>query len=170
MLRRWRGSARRQVIPAAALALLVAGTSAALLPQGSRFKSPPARPRVASLVALPTEVLGSPTDSHLAELVPSTLSNHLTDVAGVETRAPATRLEFERLRGDLGGLAESYQVSTVVRSSLTVAGDRCLLTVQLVDADTRNLLWSRQLEGPPGSCLTLARRAAESLREWLQPA
>ena len=49
-------------------------------------------------------------------------------------------------------------------SSLTAETDRLVLNVQLVEARSRRLLWSRDFEGRRDGYLALARGAAEELR------
>jgi tetratricopeptide (TPR) repeat protein len=82
---------------------------------------------------------------------------------------PPSSVEVERVRGDLGKLADAYGVSAFVLSSLTAEADRLVLNVQLVEARSRRLLWSRDFEGRREAYLALARGAAEELRGVVRP-
>ena len=124
---------------------------------------------IVSIVALPSKVVAGASDQFLTDAIPNTLSAHLTQVKGLETKVPPSSGEVERVRGDLGKLADAYGVSAFVLSSLTVDADRLVLNVQLVDARSRRLLWSRDFEGRRGGYLLLARAAAEELRGAVRP-
>jgi serine/threonine protein kinase/tetratricopeptide (TPR) repeat protein len=130
----------------------------------------PASPhRIMSIVALPSKVVAQASDQFLTDAIPNTISAHLTQVSGLETKMPPSSVEVERVRGDLGKLADAYGVSAFVVSSLTAQADRLVLNVQLVDARSRRLLWSRDFEGRRDGYLTLARSAAEELRAAMRP-
>jgi TolB-like protein/predicted Ser/Thr protein kinase len=124
---------------------------------------------IVSIVALPSKVLAQPSDQFLTDAIPNTISAHLTQVSGVETKVPPSSVEVDRVRGDLGKLADAYGVGAFVLSSLTAEADRLVLNVQLVDARSRRLLWSRDFEGRRDAYLALARGAAEELRGVIRP-
>ena len=124
---------------------------------------------IASIVALPSRVLGLPSDQFLTDAIPNTISAHLTQVKGLETKMPPSSVEVDRVRGDLGKLADAYGVSAFVLTSLMADTDRLVLNVQLVEARSRRLMWSREFEGRRDGYLALARGAAEELRGAVRP-
>jgi serine/threonine protein kinase/tetratricopeptide (TPR) repeat protein len=136
----------------------------------------PARPQTAdpsqvrSLVVLPSQVLGGESDRFLADAIPNTVSTHLAQIQGLETKAPPTNLEFERAGRDLQHIASSYQVGAVVLPTVTVAGDRLILNLQLVTLPNRVVLWTRDFEDRRDRFVELARAAAEGIRRALRPA
>ena len=124
---------------------------------------------IASIVALPSKIVAQASDQFLTDAIPNTISAHLTQVKGLETKMPPSSVEVERVRGDLGKLADAYGVSAFVLTSLTADTDRLVLNVQLVEARSRRLLWSRDFEGRRDGYLALARGAAEELRGAVRP-
>ena len=124
---------------------------------------------IASIVALPSKVVAQASDHFLTDAIPNTISAHLTQVKGLETKMPPSSVEVERVRGDLGKLADMYGVSAFVLTSLTADTDRLVLNVQLVEARSRRLMWSRDFEGRRDGYLALARSAAEELRGVVRP-
>jgi len=124
---------------------------------------------VTSIVALPSKVVAQASDQFLTDAIPNTISAHLTQVKGLETKVPPTSVEVDRVRGDFGKLADAYGVSAFVLSSVTADTDRLVLNVQLVEARSRRLLWSRDFEGRRDAYLALARGAAEELRAAVRP-
>jgi TolB-like protein/predicted Ser/Thr protein kinase len=124
---------------------------------------------IASIVALPSKVVAQPSDQFLTDAIPNTISTHLTQVKGLETKMPPSSVEVDKVRGDLGKLADVYGVSAFIVTSLTADADRLVLNVQLVEARSRRLMWSREFEGRRDSYLALARGAAEELRGVVRP-
>jgi serine/threonine protein kinase/tetratricopeptide (TPR) repeat protein len=122
-----------------------------------------------SIVALPSKVYGPEEDRFLTDAIPNTLSTRLIEVEGMETKAPPTTMDVERVGGDLARIEKAYGVNGFVLSSVTVVADRLVLNVQLVEARSRRLLWSREYEGHRSKYLELVRGAADGLRAAIRP-
>ncbi len=124
---------------------------------------------VDSVVALPAKVFGTESDAFLTEAIPNAISTQLSREPSLQTLAPPGSLDIQRFGGDMGRIAEVFGASAVLLSSLTVDGERLVLTLQLVNARNRRLLWSQEFEGLRGSFLGLARTAAEGLCKAIRP-
>jgi len=123
-----------------------------------------------SVLALPCKVFGAPEVAFLTDAVPQTMSTLLAQVEGLDTKAPPTSLEVEKVKGDLARLAELYRVSSFIVTSITTAPGRYALNVQLIDATTRKVRWGQQYAGPRDDYNDLARQAAEGIRLAVRPA
>lgn len=133
-------------------------------------KHPPfTGPTIRSIVAVPSKVYGSDENRFLADAIPNALSNHLSQVQGLETKLPPTQFEMDRVEGDLMKLADVYGVNALVASSITADKNRFILNVQLIEAGTRRLIWSRDFDGTRENYLQLVLTAADELRSRLQP-
>ncbi|MBZ5589666.1 MAG: serine/threonine protein kinase, partial [Acidobacteriia bacterium] len=126
--------------------------------------------RLPSILALPCKVYGAPEVAFLTDAVPSTISTLLAQVEGLDTKVPPTSFEAEKVKGDLTTLADLYQVSSFIVTSITTSPGRFALNVQLVDVATRKVRWGKQYEGPRETYNELARQAAEGIRQALRPA
>ncbi len=126
--------------------------------------------QIRSLVVLPSQVLGGEADRFLADAIPTTVSTHLAQIQDLETKAPPTSMELERLGRDLQHIADTYQVGAVVLPTVTVAGERLILNLQLVSLPNRVVLWTRDFEDRRDRFIELARAAAEGIRRALRPA
>jgi len=126
--------------------------------------------RIPSILALPCKVYGAPEVAFLTDAVPGTISTLLAQVEGLDTKAPPTSFEVERMKGDLTKIADLYQVSSFIVTSITTSPGRFALNVQLVDAATRKVRWGKQYEGPREAYNDLARQAAEGIRLAVRPA
>jgi serine/threonine protein kinase/tetratricopeptide (TPR) repeat protein len=123
-----------------------------------------------SVLALPCTVYGAPEVAFLTDAVPGTISTLLSQVEGLDTRVPPTSFEVEKVKGDLSKLAELYQVSSFIVTSITPSPGKFSLNVQLVDAATRKVRWGKQYEGPREAYNDLARQAADGIRLAVRPA
>ena len=129
----------------------------------------PTLDRVASVVVLPSRVVARPDDQFLTDAVPNSLSAHLSQVTGLDTKAPPTSLDMQRVNGDVRRISDAYGVDALVLSSVSAEAERLVLNVQLVEARSQRLLWGRDFEGRRGNYLALVRQAAEGLRAELRP-
>ena len=125
---------------------------------------------VPSILALPCKVYGAPEVAFLTDAVPGTISTLLAQVEGLDTKVPPSSFEVEKVKGDLGQLAELYEVSSFIVTSITTSPGGFALNVQLVDAATRKVRWGKQYEGPRETYNDLARQAAEGIRLAVKPA
>jgi len=110
--------------------------------------------RIPSILALPCKVYGAPEVAFLTDAVPGTISTLLAQVEGLDTKVPPTSFEVEKVKGDFGRLAELYEVSSFIVTSINTAAGGFALNVQLVDAKPRSrpILRDEEVEarGLPG--------------------
>jgi len=125
--------------------------------------------RIPSILALPCKVYGAPEVAFLTDAVPGTISTLLAQVEGLDTKVPPTSFEVEKVKGDLGRLAELYEVSSFIVTSINTTAGGFALNVQLVDAATRKVRWGKQYEGSREAYNDLARQAAEGIRQVVRP-
>ncbi len=126
--------------------------------------------RIPSILALPCKVYGAPEVAFLTDAVPGTISTLLAQVEGLDTKVPPTSFEVEKVKGDLDRLAELYEVSSFIVTSINTSTHGFALNVELVDAATRKVRWGKQYEGPRDAYNDLARQAAEGIRLAVNPA
>jgi len=123
-----------------------------------------------SVVALPCKIYSAGDfDESLSEIIPNSLSTALASVDGLDVRAPILSIDFEKVGGDLGKIAEIYAVKRFIQTAVTVESDQMTLNVQLIDSKTRKLLWGHEYPGQRSGYLELIRGLAEDLRQKLLP-
>jgi eukaryotic-like serine/threonine-protein kinase len=160
-----RGTGRRYLLGIRILTMALACAAV----NTARRPPKPAGHGIESVIALPSRVFASEQDGFLTDAIPNTLSTDLAQVGGLETKVPPTSIEMKRVGGDLKKIADLYGVSAFVLSSITAQADRLTLNVQLVDARSRSMLWSKEYDGPRGAYIELARQASEGLRAAIRP-
>jgi tRNA A-37 threonylcarbamoyl transferase component Bud32/tetratricopeptide (TPR) repeat protein len=155
----------RRALAGAAIALVL--VAAGVLIVSRRYSA--ASRRLPSVLALPCKVYGAPEVEYLTDAVPGTISTLLSQVEGIDTKVPPSSFEVEKVKGDLTKLAELYQVSSFIVTSITPSPGRFALNVQLVDAATRKVKWGKQYEGAREAYNDLARQAADGIRLAVRP-
>ncbi|MCI0411922.1 protein kinase [bacterium] len=169
--RRKRIHLRKIALYAGIPAVLLIGLSLVLFISGLKKSKPVqnAALNIHSIVALPSKVYASEENLFLSDAIPNALSTHLSQVQGLDTKLPPTNVEMERLDGDFTRLANAYGVEALIASSVTADQGRFVLNVQLIEARTRRLLWSRDYNGLRENYLELVHSAADGLRSALYP-
>ncbi len=124
---------------------------------------------VSGLVALPTRVLGTEPAAFLADAVPDTLSTLLTGVAGLDMKVPPSSIQVEKVKGDLGKIAEAYQVKHLLLTTVTTQGEALILNVKLVEIPSQRVRWAAQYEGQRATFNTLLREAADGVARVVDP-
>jgi tRNA A-37 threonylcarbamoyl transferase component Bud32/tetratricopeptide (TPR) repeat protein len=137
-------------------------------PSGAELPASADGRAIGSLVVMPTRVMGQETNSFLAEAIPNLISTALLEAGAAGIRRPPSTVEVERVGGDLEKVAAIYGVDAYVSSSAIALDGGLLLDVQIVDARTRNLLWSRSVEGTGDRYLDAIRQAAGGIVEALK--
>ena len=145
---------------------LTAGTA----PAPSSVRTGGGRPLIIdSLVVVPTKVFGGEADAFLTDAIPSFLSTRLAQVPDLDTKIPPSSLDMERLKGDIGKVAEAYEVNALILSMVTVHGRKLTLNIQMVEAKTRRLIWSQEFAGTRTKYQQLVRSASEGIRQAIRP-
>ena len=163
---------RRRVLSPAAIVVLsvaVVVTAATGFWWRGRSAASAASP---SIVVLPAEISGPQATAgyeYLKDAVPATLSTRLSTIEGIETKVPPTTLEWEAARRDVQQVVRAYAVRYYLSPHVYAEQDRLALTLQLVQADTRRMIWSHDYSGTAAGYQTLIGNAAEDLRGVLRP-
>jgi serine/threonine-protein kinase len=162
---------RRRIVP---VAIGLAAAIVALAGAGvfwSRARSH-ASTGTASIVVLPAEISGPASIAsyeYLKDAVPATLSTRLSAIDGLETKVPPTALEWEAAKRDVQQVVRAYAVQYYLSPHVYAEPERLAMTLQLVQADTRKMIWSHDYSGTPAGYQTLIGAAAEDLRGVLRP-
>jgi tetratricopeptide (TPR) repeat protein len=131
--------------------------------------SPVSAGDVGTLVALPSTVLGEEVDQYLSDAVPRNLSTQLSGAPDLMTKLPVSSAEYEAFNMDMDRIASEYNVGAVLLSSLTAQAQELTLTLQLVAAESRQLLWSGEFSGTRQQYLDLIRVAGRGLLDAMRP-
>ncbi|MBK9795768.1 MAG: protein kinase [Holophagaceae bacterium] len=150
------------------LLLVAAGAGATFWKGAGKSPALPV-PGYSSVVALPSKVMGSQDSAFLTDAIPDTLSTLLGGAEGLEVKVPPSSLQMEKVPGDLGRIAEAYQVKHLLLTTVTVQGESLILNVKLAEAATQKVSWAGQYEGTRTTYNALLQEAAGALARALRP-
>ncbi len=161
---------RRSILIVAAILILIGGIATYIYTRKTpRDWRPLPTIQNPAVVALPCRVFGSPELEYLTDAVPSTLSTYLGQMPEIDTKAPPSSVEVNQIRGELSTLAKLYQVNYFLQSSITAEQTDFAINLQLVEPDTRRVIWSRRYAGSRDRYNELLERAANEVRQKLVP-
>ncbi len=161
------------VLAAALLAFQFARTrkpaSTELLKQAA-----PAASADKSVAVLPFENLSSDKENaFFAQGIQDEIITTLSKISGLRVISRTSTAQYQSAPQNLPEIARQLRVSNVLEGSVQKAGDRVLINVQLIQADTDAHLWAqsynRQLTDIFGVEAEVAKIIAESLQATLSP-
>jgi TolB-like protein len=123
----------------------------------------------AKVLVLPAKVAGESGSDYLSDAVAAALSAHLSQVTGLQLKAPPRSLEMFQFAEDYGRVANAYGVDLLILSVITVDSGTFQVNLQVVDPHRQKLIWRNPYHGPRGKYLELMRAAGEGIRLQLRP-
>ena len=166
---------RKQTLPRIALACTLAATLAAavvfwpsqkdVVPEGNLA----VEGETISLVAIPAQVFGPAEEMWLTDAIPRTLTDLLPRNEWLKPKVPPTSLQVERVEGDFSRIGTAYGVKFCLIPSVRIESNQMVLSLQLADPVTRDVLWSHSYKGKKGSYSEILKQAALGILQALRP-
>lgn len=110
------------------------------------FSSPPPSTRGMPIAVLPFANPSSGQDANLAESMTDDIIGDLSKSRTLRVIGRASAMHFEGSHESVSQIAEQLHSDKVVQGTVARADGRIRITVQLVDAPTGRVLWSRQFD------------------------
>ncbi|MFC1851555.1 protein kinase [candidate division CSSED10-310 bacterium] len=155
------------------LAIVVIGSSVVMFKsmnwEGESPSLPLSSNEVRSLVALPCTIHAPEEYAYMTDAIPSSLSTYLTSIKDFETKFPPSKVDMDKIKGNLDTVAKLYHVTTFVMSSLVPEKEHFTLNVQLVAAVNRTQLWSKSFRFNPKEYNETMQTVARSIKRFVSP-
>ena len=120
------------------------------------------------LMVLPFKILRpDPAIDFLAFSLPDAITVSLSGVESLVVRSSLAAAKFATADTDLGKVASEANVDAVVAGSLLHAGDQVRVNVQLVEAPSGTVRWSRALQAPLDDLFRIQDSICQALVEAL---
>ena len=127
-----------------------------------------AGPPISSVIVLPAKIKASPDLAYLSDAIAAALTKHLAGIPGIEVKVPPSSPEVELLKGDYSRLAGPSTAGAVVLSALTVDAGIYQLDLQILEPQTRRVIWSNSYQSSGVLYNEMIRAAGDGLRRALQ--
>jgi TolB-like protein len=123
-----------------------------------------------SVAVMPFDNLGDASDEYFADGVVEEITAALSRIRDFFVIARQSAFTFKGRFVDVKEVGRELGVAYVVEGTVRRGGDRLRISVQLVDAATRNQLWSDRFEGGVGEIFDFQDRIAVQVAGALKPA
>lgn len=123
-----------------------------------------------SVAVMPFDNLGDASDEYFADGVVEEITAALSRIRDFFVIARQSAFTFKGRFVDVKEVGRELGVAYVVEGTVRRGGDRLRISVQLVDAATRNQLWSDRFEGSTGEIFDFQDRIAAQVAGALKPA
>lgn len=157
-----RATSHLRLLAAATAALLVLGA----VWWGAASLSPGAapRPRVSSLAVLPLDNLsGDATQDYLSEGMTEALIAALGKIGSLRVPPRSSVMKYKATAAPLRDVARDLQVDALVTGSVLRSGDRVGITVQLIDPNGDQQIWTQRYERNIRDVLALHSEVAQTV-------
>ncbi len=145
------------------LAVLVGGFFA------YRYLKPVASGQIHSIAVLPFQNRGGDADTdYLSDGLAESLIYRLTQLPNLKVSPVSSVIRYKGRETDVGEIARELEVDAVMSGRLTQRGDSLAISVELIDARTKKLLWGEQYERKMSELLATQREIAATIAQKLQ--
>ena len=127
-----------------------------------------ARP-IHSLAVLPMENFsGDPGQDYFADGMTETLISGLAKVGSLRVTSRTSVVQFKGSQKPLKQIAKELNVDAVIEGSVQRFGDQIRVGVRLIDAETEDLIWSKEYNSDLRDVLTLQNELAQAVTQAIR--
>ena len=124
---------------------------------------------IRSIAILPfLEASGGAGQDYFADGMTEELISQLTQVSGLRVISHTSVMQYKGAKISFSDIAHQLGVDGVIAGTVYRVGNRIRITVELIDADSANNLWSHSYERDFGDALALQAEVARSIVDELQ--
>lgn len=156
-------SDRRLLLVPLALALIVAGF---FLYRSSR---PVTGNAINSIAVLPFENRsGNPDSEYLSDGLSDSLIFRLSQLPDLKVSPTSSVLRYKGKQTDVAEIAKELEVDAVMSGKLAQRGDDLTISIELIDARTKKLIWAEQYDRKMADLLATQREIAQTITQKLE--
>ncbi len=153
--------------------LLLAPIAAAVIALAGYFGyiyfTPAASGQINSIAVLPFENRSGNVDSeYLSDGLSDSLIYRLTQLPNLKVSPTSSVIRYKGKPTDVAEIARELEVDAVMSGKLAVRGDNLTISVELIDARTKKLIWAEQYDRKMSDLLATQREIATTITEKLQ--
>lgn len=152
--------------------LVVVGIAALVLVGGFfgyRYFSSATSGQINSIAVLPFENRsGSADTDYLSDGLAESLIYRLTQLPGLKVSPTSTVLRYKGSQSDVAVIAKELEVDAIMSGRLAQRGDDLTISVELIDARTKKLIWAEQYDRKMSDLLATQREIATTITQKLE--
>lgn len=159
-----RGLDKRLLLAPLALAVIVLGGFF-----GYRYFKPASGGQINSIAVLPFENRsGSGDTEYLSDGLADSLIYRLSQLPNLKVSPTSSVMRYKGSATDVAQTAKELEVDAVMSGRLVQRGDDLSISVQLIDARTKKLIWAEQYDRKMADLLATQREIATTITQKLQ--
>ena len=136
---------------------------------GYRYFSSTGGGQINSIAVLPFENRSANTDTdYLSDGLAESLIYRLTQIPGLKVSPTSTVLRYKGSTADVAAIAKELEVDAIMSGRLATRGEDLTISVELIDARTRKLIWAEQYDRKMADLLATQREIASVITQKLQ--
>jgi TolB-like protein/Flp pilus assembly protein TadD len=157
---------RKTVIMAVIAAALVVAVTLTVV---SLYVSRKSGAAVESIAVLPFENRsGSPDTEYLSDGLADSLIFRLTQLPNLKVSPTSSVMRYKGKATDIAQIAKELEVDAIMTGRVTQRGDDLTISVELVDARTKKLIWAEQYDRKMADLLATQREIATTVTQKLE--
>jgi serine/threonine-protein kinase len=154
-------------IVVAIVAMVVLATIAVVVISAYRSRSN--TPAIQSIAVMPfVNVSGKPDVEYLSDGLTDSLIFRFSQLPNVKVSPTSSVMRFKGTTKDPAEIAKELDVDSVLSGRLMQAGDNLTISVQLIDARTKKLIWAEQYDRTMSDFMVTQREIATTLTQKMQ--
>ncbi|MEO8041252.1 MAG: tetratricopeptide repeat protein [Acidobacteriota bacterium] len=136
---------------------------------GYRYFSAAASRQINSVAVLPFQNRGGDADTDfLSDGLAESLIYRLSRLPSLKVSPVSSVIRYKGKDPDVGQIASELEVDAVMSGRLTQRGDDLAISVELIDARTKKLIWGEQYDRKMSELITTQREIAAEIADKLQ--
>lgn len=136
---------------------------------GYRYLRPAAAEQIDSIAVLPFENRSSGADTdYLSDGLSDSLIFRLSQLPNLKVSPTSSVIRYKGKQTDVAEIAKDLDVDAVMFGKLAQRGDDLTISVELIDARTKKLIWAEQYDRKISDLLAIQREIAAAITQKLQ--
>ena len=136
---------------------------------GYRYFNSGSSGTINSIAVLPFENRSGSADAdYLSDGLAESLIYRLTQLPGLKVSPTSTVLRYKSSQSDVAAIARELEVDAIMSGRLAQRGDDLTISVELIDARTKKLIWAEQYDRKMSDLLATQREIATTITQKLE--
>jgi TolB-like protein/Tfp pilus assembly protein PilF len=136
---------------------------------GYRYLKPAGTEQINSIAVLPFENRSGNADTdYLSDGLADSLIYRLSQLPNLKVSPTSSVMRYKGKETDVAQIAKELEVDAVMSGRLVQRGDDLSISVQLIDARTKKLIWAEQYDRKMSDLLATQREIATTITQKLQ--
>ncbi|HEX3100152.1 MAG TPA: tetratricopeptide repeat protein, partial [Pyrinomonadaceae bacterium] len=136
---------------------------------GYRYFKPAASEQINSIAVLPFENRSGSADAdYLSDGIADSLIFRLSQLPNLKVSPTSSVMRYKGKDTDVAQIAKELEVDAVMSGRLVQLGENLTISIQLIDARTKKLIWAEQYDRKMADLMATQREIAISITQKLQ--